>query len=292
MQSLGVLPGFNTSSATAMSASGAVVIGRSTHFFGPEHAASEWASFRWTTNMGMERMPALPWSSLFFEANVVNGDGSVIAGTYDAVDRSRGIAGGAFAWTGSPGAPVTSGTYQQLPAPGVGGAHAHVNGINDAGTVIVGTSTMFSSYDWHPVEWVRDSSSGEWAPRVLPNMEDGGAFTPLAASLNGSVVGGCGEGHSWFQATAAIWTERYGAVDLNQVLPRLGISLNGFYLYDVSWVSPDGTQIGGRGFGPGGATGWTISGLDMAYIPAPSAVAPASWAVVVFSRRRRRGSLV
>src|SRR5262249_32636008 len=94
-QSLGVLPGYERSSANGVSGDGSVVVGASLAGSGDIFRLA----FRWTSAGGMQPLGVTPGSSIS-EANALSRDGQVIVGvsTSPASD-----VGDAFRWTASTG---------------------------------------------------------------------------------------------------------------------------------------------------------------------------------------------
>ncbi|MFT3685167.1 MAG: hypothetical protein QM783_09625 [Phycisphaerales bacterium] len=85
---------------------------------------------------------------------------------------------------------------------------------------------------------------------------------------------------------AVVWTRAFGAVDLNIVLPQMGVNLQGWVLTSATAVSGDGSQISGTGVGPGGAFAWTLTGAIG--VPAPASGGLLLCVCGATCRRRRR----
>jgi len=104
MVDLGALPGESWSGATAISADGGVIVGRS---------GSE--AFRWTEGGGMQGLGDLLGGSNFSYSYVVSGDGQVVAGLANSglgTEAFRWVEGGAMVGLGDlPGGSYSSAAY-------------------------------------------------------------------------------------------------------------------------------------------------------------------------------------
>jgi uncharacterized membrane protein len=125
-QSLGVLPGMDSSIANAVSGDGTTIVGSSSSFFDEK-------PFKWTSNVGMV---ALPLPSGFGRALDASGDGSTIVG-----ERSASGGAHAAAWTTNLGF-VNLNTYLVDAGVSLGGdTLATATGVSRDGRVIVGFTT-------------------------------------------------------------------------------------------------------------------------------------------------------
>ncbi len=176
MYSLGALPGVTTSTAKAVSSDGTVVVGGGSS-----------RAFRWTSQSGMVDLG-------YGVANGVSADGSVVVGTYNALDT-------AFRWTQEEGLVslgVLPGDYYSS-----GG-----NAISADGSVIVGASVRVGAtqaYRW-------TSETGMVGLGDLP----GGAYfsSPTTVSPDGSIV--LGRSNTAMGDEAMIWDASHGMRNLRE----------------------------------------------------------------------------
>ncbi len=248
MQDLGVLPGGVASVAIGVSGDGHIVTGYS---FDVNFNTT---AFRWTSAGGMQSIGTLTGGAAS-EGRKVSRDGGTIIGISGSSDGDR-----AFAWT-------ESGGMQSLGlfSPGDGGSSAW--GVNADGTVVAGTSGT------HAVIWTNGVVQNIG---MLPGASNAVAFT---VSDDGSLVGG----YSFFgnEATATLWSEVLGTVDLNTYLPTLGVDLTGWELDYTRDISFDGTTIVGEGLFNGEPRGWVVT------VPSPGAAAILGLGGLLAARRRR-----
>ncbi len=233
LQDLGVLPGGVASVGSGVSGDGTCVTGSS---FDVDFNTT---AFRWTAEEGMQSLGTLP-GGLMSEGRKVSRDGSTIVGMSGSREGDR-----AFAWT-------QSGGMQSLgllsPGDGVSSAYS----VSADGTVVAGFSGATAVIWTNGI--VQDIG-------MLPGATNAIAYT---VSDDGSLVGG----YSFFgfEATATIWTEELGTVDLNTYLPTLGVDLTGWELDYTRDISANGTTIVGEGVFNGEPRGWVVT------LPAPIAV--------------------
>lgn len=247
---LGVLSGGVASVASGVSGNGHIVTGQSFDAdFNP-------TAFRWTSAGGMQSLGTLPGGTTS-EGRKVSRDGGTIIGV-------AGTSGGdrAFAWT-------QSGGMQSLGLLSPGDGVSSAWGVSGDGSVIAGFSGTSA------VIWTNGIARDIGK---LPGASSAIAFT---VSDDGSLVGG----YSFFgfNATATVWSEALGTVDLNTYLPTLGIDLTGWELDYTRDISADGTTIVGEGVFNGESRGWVVT------IPAPGASALFGLGGLIAARRRRRG---
>ena len=81
-----------------------------------------------------------------------------------------------------------------------------------------------------------------------------------AISADGQLIGGM------FQTPAgnyrsALWHPTFGAVALNEYLPRLGVDMDGWSLGFIAGISADGTRIAGSGTHNGNPRAWLVTGF-------------------------------
>ncbi|MGQ0627102.1 MAG: PEP-CTERM sorting domain-containing protein [Phycisphaerales bacterium] len=248
-QDLGVLPGGIASFASGVSGDGNIVTG------GSFDADFNIAAFRWTSTNGMQSIGTLP-GGMSSEGRKVSRDGGTIIGIAGTPEGDR-----AFAWT-------ESGGMQNLGllSPGDGASSAW--GVSADGTVVAGSSGGNATI------WTNGIAQNIG---MLPGASNAIAFT---MSDDGSLVGG----YSFFgfEATATLWSQALGTVDLNTYLPTLGVDLTGWELDYTRDISSDGTTIVGEGLFNGEPRGWVVT------IPAPGATAMLGLGGLMAVRRRRR----
>lgn len=124
---LGLLPEGISSEANAVSSDGSTIVGWGRI---PDGNSTAWRAFRWTENGGMENLGTLGDSSI---ANAVNSDGTVIVGQTSGPEDIYWIYWQAFQWTEGQGM-----TFLENQ---VGSSTGRAYGVNDAGNIIVGTSS-------------------------------------------------------------------------------------------------------------------------------------------------------
>ncbi len=293
---LGLLPGAFATSAEDISSDGSVIVG-SVFFDSPEETvrAHRWTSgggfqdlglpsggvasvgsgvsgdgntvtgysfdvdfnttaFRWTSAGGMQSIGTLPGGTSS-EGRKVSRDGSTIIGIAGTPGGDR-----AFVWTQAGGMQSLG-----LLSPGDGASSAW--GVSADGTVVAGFSGT------RAVIW---TSGIAQSIGMLPGATNAIAYT---LSDDGSLVGG----YSFFglNATATLWSQTLGTVDLNTYLPTLGIDLTGWELDYTRDISADGTTIVGEGLFNGEPRGWVVT------IPAPGATALLGVGGLIAARRRR-----
>ncbi len=211
-------------------------------------------AFRWTNGGGMQSLGTLPGGTTS-EGRKVSRDGSTIIGVAGTPDGDR-----AFAWT-------QSGGMQSLGVLTPGDAGSSAWGVNADGSVVAGSSGS------NAVIWINGVAQDIG---MLPGATNAIAYT---LSDDGSLVGG----YSFFgfEATATLWSQELGTVDLNTYLPTLGIDLTGWELDYTRDISADGTTIVGEGVFNGELRGWVVT------IPAPGAAAMLGVCGLMAARRRR-----
>ncbi|MDX2148958.1 MAG: hypothetical protein SFZ23_15690 [Planctomycetota bacterium] len=248
MQDLGLPSGGVASVALGVSGDGNTVTGYS---FDVDFNTT---AFRWTSGDGMRSLGTLPGATTS-EGRKVSRDGGTIIGIAGTPNGDR-----AFAWTQSEGMQDLG-----LLSPGDGASSAW--GVNADGTVVAGSSGT------NAVIWVNGVAQNIG---MLPGATNAIAYT---LSDDGSLVGG----YSFFgfEATATLWSQALGTVDLNTYLPTLGVDLTGWELDYTRDISADGTTIVGEGLFNGEPRGWVVT------IPAPGATSMLGIAGLVAARRRR-----
>lgn len=208
-EKLGSLGG-GGSTASGVSADGAVVVGSAGTSDGSSHA------FRWTRGEGMLDLGTL--GGTYSHAYGVSADGTVLIG---ASTTSGNAATHAFRWT-SFGGMADLGT--------LGGVHSVALGVSSDGVMVVGQSDTVGSGAVHPFRW---TSSGGMADLGTLGGTFGGAY---GVSADGGVVVGLSNTVGDGATHPFRWTGSGGMVDLG----TLGGTFGGAY-----GVSADGTVVVG-----------------------------------------------
>ena len=195
LASLGVLPGYITSTARGVSDDGQVVVGYSSAMSG--------RAFRWTDGSGMTTLSGLPAGNS--AAFGVSADGSVIVGT------RYGSPTQAFVWS--------SGGVTNI---SLSGASVYGNDVSSDGAVVVGG--VWDGSTGYAYRW---TSSG--GIQNLGTLSGHTEATASATNSDGSVVVGTSYGSSGSVARAFRWTSSGGMQDLGTLS---GLSKS--YANDVS----------------------------------------------------------
>lgn len=248
MQDLGVLPGGVASVASGVSGDGNTVTGFSFD------ADFNLIAFRWTSAAGMQSLGTLPGGTSS-EGRKVSRDASTIVGIGSTPDGDR-----AFRWT-------SGGGMQSLGLLSAADGASSAWGVNADGSVVAGSSGN------NAVTWTNGVAQNIG---MLPGATSAIAYT---LSDDGSLVGG----YSFFgfEATATLWSQTLGTVDLNTYLPTLGIDLTGWELDYTRDISADGSTIVGEGLFNGEPRGWVVT------IPSPGAATLLGLSGLMAARRRR-----
>lgn len=244
----------------AVSKNGKVIVG--TFDVSPVRA------FRWTESSKAVALGVLPGASSSY-GYASNADGSVIVG-------ASGV--NPFRWTSNGMVPVPLG------ANNTGGAA----GVNDDGTVVVGTATMggkASAYCWKVGETVATalgtfvgatSSSGHgvsgdglvvvgsadnkrafrWSSGTgfvgIADSVGGSVSTAKAANIDGTVIVGSSDRGAW------VWDSELGLRMVEAIVADLGFVTDGYDFRTLNAVSSDGrTIVGGTS---------TPSGIDRTFV--------------------------
>ena len=205
-ESLGTLPGGNSSSARAVSADGSVIVGSA------PNASNDRRAFRWTAADGMTDL-----GSIADETGIlVSADGSAVVGTtFNVSNQFR-----AFRWTAA-------------------------NGMTDLGTLVGGNSSITNavSADGSVVVGNAHNASGEyrafrWTAGVMTDLGTlgGNRSYATAVSADGSIVVGNARIIASTQYRAYRWTAAGGMENLG--------TLGGLYSSSHA-VSADGSVVVG-----------------------------------------------
>ncbi|MFP8880177.1 MAG: hypothetical protein AAEJ52_10345 [Myxococcota bacterium] len=263
--------GFTQSSATAASSDGSVIVG-----WGKTIDARE-RVFKWTQVGGMVEIGTPPSPTQSYRPTAVSGDGTVII----AESRSSGSgfyytdAGGAVELGGLPGQGIQSKPYAlsldgtivagvtpRSPGSSVafswtvaGGMvdlgrvdplhdHSIIRGISADGSTLVGESKKLTNpFLGNMVRWT--ASGGMEAIECSPGVACGGIG--LAASGDGSLIGGSDSEPLQSFDTARIWDPVNGGRDLEDALVADGADLDGVTVETVNAISADGKTLTGHG---------------------------------------------
>jgi probable HAF family extracellular repeat protein len=242
---LGDLPGGSfDSGATAVSADGSVVVGRSSVDF------CCYEAFRWTSAGGMVGLGQLDGGGFGFNsfATAVSADGSVVVGFGTPASGTEE----AFRWT-SAGGMVGLGDLAGGPT------NSRANGVSANGSVVVGygqTALGFQAFRW--------TSAGGMVS--LGDLAGGPTNSQaFAVSADGSVVVGFGK-PSASAVEAFRWTSAGGMVGLGDLF-------SGTIESQAFAVSADGSVVVGYGTAPQKeAFRWTSAGGMVDLEDVPSAI--------------------
>ena len=235
-QGLGVLPGYDRSSARALSADGTTVVGMCN-----TGTTANWRPFRWTASGGMQDLGVLPGGAATI-AHDVDADGTVAVGQCVVAGSPR-----AFRWT-------AAGGMQELIGP-AGAIHAIAMGVSDDGLVVTGTA-------WHPTSttyafrWTAGSGA-VWLPAPVGWLGAEG----LAISATGSIIAGRSGGAQLPPAAPFLLVSIPQAIAVPFGLDTFSVHISGDGAVVVGVV---GTLAQSRGFR------WTQAG-GFQLLPAPGA---------------------
>lgn len=206
---LGLLPGFQFSSARDASFDGSVIVGTVDNGQGSTPQA-----FRWTQSGGMQGL------GVGTTGEAVSSDGGTIVGTLS----SQPIA---MRWTAS------GGVQQLLSLAGTGASHARA--VNFDGSIIVGNSGV----------GLRATMWNNGVPTELLPIIPSSVLTPFGVSDDGSVVAGTIQG-PFGNLSAGVWTPTIGTVPLADYLTANGVSVPaGTILKQCTAISSDGKTFAG-----------------------------------------------
>ncbi|MGQ0552899.1 MAG: PEP-CTERM sorting domain-containing protein [Planctomycetota bacterium] len=259
-------PNLGPSGAESVSGDGAIVVGGSGSPC-PFPASQYNNGYSWTSGGGWQPLPLCSddWNDT--TALGVSADGTVVVGSGGA----PGSYFRAFRWTAA-GGTQNLGTLATGPF-----AASAATAVSADGSTVVGVywENAAGGYDrsfrWTAAGGMQDLGAlpGGAESRAESVSGDGSVIVGTAAMPSGPV--------------AYVWTAATGMVDLNELLPALGVDISGWGLRYGIGVSADGSTIVGNGQAPapgGGAwvariTGtswaspWTNLGSDLAGVAGP-----------------------
>jgi probable HAF family extracellular repeat protein len=168
---LGLLPGYTSSQASAVSSDGSVVVGTAST------AAGNRQAFRWNGQQGIVGIRFMP-NGTYSVATAVSANGTVIAGTGDATDSDPPTSSVGFRWTAGAGVQ----RVDALP----GSNLCYAAGVSGDGAVIVGTCLQVNNTAFR---WTASSGS---VPLDRFGTGSSQQSTATAISSDGSVIAGAG----------------------------------------------------------------------------------------------------
>lgn len=253
----GIIRDGGSTTAYALSADGSTVVGLYWRAVGRGHA------FRWTQAGGSIDLGSANPSSAS-RADVVNADGSVIAGWDEAITgRWR-----AAAWVNG---------FESLLGDSSGDSQVH--GINPAGTIAVGFSRNTANDTRECARWTRTGSTWSATQQlgsVAGTYPSYGINQARGVTASGDmIVGYCSFDGSPYWNTGFVWTQATGCIDVVSWLGSKGVAVDAnFYIQDCTAITPDGQWIFGYGqdlVPPYTRRAYRIHNTDVAAVPAPDA---------------------
>jgi len=265
LESLGIQSGYASSSASAMSSDGSVIVGQSSRGNGSEAQA-----FRWTPATGLQGLGYLRPNGIYSDAVGVSWDGTVISGNTRSIGTT--FYSEAFVWSQATGMQALS----RFP----GSTSSDVGGMSGDGRVVFGSVTTENNTNSVGVAWFdgQIANLGSTPGLLYPHA--------FASNYTGSVIVGTGNritGNGEDQTF--IWREEEGMMFLSQFLRENGVPLPADAAIGAcAAVSADGKTFGGFLLSPSlGDQGF------VATIPQPAfSLLPMAYAMRLM--RRRRGS--
>ncbi len=235
--SLGTLPGSPPRTgyaATAINGDGTVIAG----YHGAASAVPGQYStkaFSWTQAKGIQTLAGFgtPWRVVYPTA--LNTDGTVLIGSGHFVPDGLTFPFNirAFKWTEATGA-VDIGSL-------AGSKYAHAEALSDDGQVIVGWSGYGQGFWEHACRWSPESGLQDLG--MLPEH-----YRSFAEDVRGDGAAVVGMSIPPFDYERAFyWSAETGLVDLNVLLPSLGIDTGDWLFRWATGISADGRWITGTG---------------------------------------------
>lgn len=250
MQSLGSLNGFadpGMSAGLGISDDGTRIVGYSTRLdTGALPHAFVWIEGATTGVVGNPQMFQLEGldPERAASATAISGNGIFAVGW--GVDPGSGASRRALRWDLSQITTVGTATPDDLGT--LGGSFAEATAVSRDGRVVVGYSSLSTSWNSHAFRWVEGGTGGVSGN---PQMQDlgtlgGPSSQATAVSGDGAVVVGWSEapGTSFFQAFR--WTETTGMVSVADWLSANGVGVGSMALTEANGVSDDGSVIVGQ----------------------------------------------
>lgn len=244
------------------SGDGLTLVGDSDTLANTARTATIWPSLGSPIALGALPGGTPDFSGYLSLATGASHDGSVVIGWSRSGTGERG-----FRWTAADGM-QSLGT---LP----GGTRSYANAVDATGTIIAGASDAGGA-ELLAFRWTLDAGMAPLG--VIPGLRGSQALGMSAAG--DAVVGAAGITAA--EQRAFLWRADLGMVNLQTLLPSLGVDLTGWVLSEARGVSNGGTMIIGTGTFEGQARVW------VAVIPGPSAAALLPLALGIASQRRRR----
>jgi uncharacterized membrane protein len=196
-----------------------------------------------STFQGVGSLGGTPFTS---NAYGISGDGLTVVGS--SVTNNGTIA---FRWTQA-GGMVSIGS---LPVPDGVTPFSEAYTASADGSVIAGLSRSMVSggNGWEAFRWTAATGMVD-----IGDLDGGGvlaqanAMTPDGSTIvgTGGVQGNCSPFGCQTLGHAFIWDAQRGMRDLNDVLPAMGLNLNGWVLNQATGISADGRVIVGTGTDP------------------------------------------
>lgn len=266
-QNLGVMAGFQRSTAAATDGTGAVAVGTAASGTG---TSTTQAPFRWTPSGGYTQLPYLNPLWTWGEATGVSRDGNVVVGT-----NATSVFGPfrAYRWTAEQGT-------VPLMTSGMGFTESHAAGISGDGTTVFGSGTFVSEF----VAW-------RWTPAtgmVSLGMPDGARVAAAVVSnYDGSTIACWISFTDGPQSVPYLWTNTGGLIPFADFIGSHGLTLpTGYDRISITGISDDGLTYSGilanqfQGGNP--PRGFVVT------VPSPSCGAIFISGMLLCVRRRRR----
>ncbi|MCC7313301.1 MAG: VCBS repeat-containing protein [Planctomycetes bacterium] len=240
-RSLGDLAGGAFSStATAISVDGQVVVGRSESSGGTE-------AFRWTVSGGIVGLGHLPSASQFSSSYDVSGDGSVAVGSSRFAPGSSQLE--AFRWIESAG--MTGLGFHPDANPAQYRSNAY--GVSANGNVVVGEAVGFGSSSANAFRWTETSG-------MVPLRDPGLQSKAYAVTPDGAVIVGNADFGGSSLGEAFRWTATDGMIALGRLPGGSDPSIARDVSADGSTVVGESRSPNASGSNPWEAFRWTQSG--------------------------------
>ncbi len=241
LHDLGTLPGDNTSSARAVSDNGQAVAG-----FSYFNNGGTYHAFRWLQSTGQMQQLLPLADGTHAQGLCISGDGNVVFGV--TVIAMTGQSAPTRWATGFPAQaiPTLQNPTQMVP-----------NASNTTGSIVVGTASYTSQFD-RAFRWTPGGGTEELAPPFFGLGALANDLTPDGLAIVGNVI----VGPNFYDTHAGVYTDTYGWTDLNDLLPAMGVNLNGWVLTRCAGISHDGTTLTGWGTYQSSPSSWLVRGIQ------------------------------